>query len=247
MASPKALATQAIRDLEAASDLRVAAQSRIYYKPDEVVCFYGVSTPNTRKIAKNLSRQIRDNWQLDDALRFCDILIKRRELEAKCVGIFGLAEFRRSFDKTMLAKIEVWLEQGYCSDWSTTDGLCIYVIAPLIGDFPELIPKLKGWVGKKNLWLRRAAAVSLTPSARHGKHLDEVYEIAAKLLSYPEDLIRKANGWLLREAGKTDAKRLEAFLLHYGPAIPRTTLRYAIERFTPGKRKLLLTQTKAVD
>src|SRR4030095_8216032 len=107
--------------------------------------------------------------------------------------------------------------------------------------------KLKGWAGNKSLWVRRASAVPLTSSARHGEHLDDVYEIAEKLLTYPEDLIHKANGWLLREAGKADANRLEAFLIHHGPALPRPTLRYAIERFSPDKRKLLLAKTKAVD
>jgi 3-methyladenine DNA glycosylase AlkD len=67
------------------------------------------------------------------------------------------------------------------------------------------------------------------------------------LLPYPEDLIHKANGWLLREAGKADPRRLEAFLLEHGSRIPRTTLRYAIERFSPAKRKSLLAKTKASD
>jgi 3-methyladenine DNA glycosylase AlkD len=59
-----------------------------------------------------------------------------------------------------------------------------------------------------------------------------------------DDLIHKATGWLLREAGKTDMPRLEKFLLENGVAIPRTTLRYAIERFPEDKRKRLLTKTK---
>jgi 3-methyladenine DNA glycosylase AlkD len=63
-------------------------------------------------------------------------------------------------------------------------------------------------------------------------------------LGDPEDLMHKASGWLLREAGKTDAERLEKFLLTHGPAIPRTTVRYSIERFPEGKRKELLVATR---
>ena len=58
-----------------------------------------------------------------------------------------------------------------------------------------------------------------------------------------EDLIQKAVGWLLREAGKVAPEKLEAYLLANGPAIPRTTVRYAIERFDDTTRKSLLTAT----
>ena len=74
--------------------------------------------------------------------------------------------------------------------------------------------------------------------------LDDAYAIAESLFKYPEDLIHKATGWMLREAGKPDPARLEGFLLKHGPKIPRTTLRYAIERFPPEKRKTLLEKTK---
>lgn len=245
MTSPKQLAAQILRELKAAGDPRVAAQSRVYFKSDEDVRFYGVNTPATRKIAKALSQQVRGEWRLGDAIAFCDLLIRERELEAKAAGIFVLAEFKKSYEKTMLRTIEDWLAGDRCADWATTDGLCASVLAPLVKSFPELIAKLKGWPGKRNLWLRRASIVSLIPLARRGEHLDDAYEIVESLLQCSEDLIHKANGWFLREAGKADSKRLEAFLLTHGPRIPRTTIRYAIERFSPAKRKSLLAKTKA--
>ena len=63
-------------------------------------------------------------------------------------------------------------------------------------------------------------------------------------MSDPEDLVQKATGWLLREAGRTDRKRLEEFLLIHGRKIARTTLRYAIEHFPPAEYKRLLEETK---
>ena len=59
-----------------------------------------------------------------------------------------------------------------------------------------------------------------------------------------EDLIQKAVGWALREAGKSDMGRLEQYLRENGPRIPRTTLRYAIERFSPRRRRELLVATR---
>jgi 3-methyladenine DNA glycosylase AlkD len=95
------------------------------------------------------------------------------------------------------------------------------------------------------MWVRRAAAVSLIPSVRRGLALDLAYGVARTLHPDPEDLIQKAVGWMLREAGKADARRLERYLRANGPRIPRTTLRYAIERFPPAKRHALLKITKS--
>jgi 3-methyladenine DNA glycosylase AlkD len=74
--------------------------------------------------------------------------------------------------------------------------------------------------------------------------LDEAYGLVASLLGDAEDLMHKACGWLLREAGKTDMARLERFLLSHGSAVPRTTVRYAIERFPETRRRELLVRTR---
>ena len=71
-----------------------------------------------------------------------------------------------------------------------------------------------------------------------------MYEIAKRLHADREDLIQKAVGWVLREAGKTDPARLERYLRANGASIPRTTLRYAIERFPEAKRRNLLVATR---
>lgn len=104
---------------------------------------------------------------------------------------------------------------------------------------------MRAWSKHPNMWVRRASIVGLLPLARKGQALDLLYEIAARLHKDTEDLIQKAVGWALREAGKPDVVRLERYLRANGPSIPRTTLRYAIERFPPGKRRALLVATKA--
>ncbi|MDX2032452.1 MAG: DNA alkylation repair protein [Blastocatellia bacterium] len=241
------LQAEARRELKAAGDPRIAAQARVYFKPDEKVRFYGVNAPTARKIARGLSARVRGAWGLDEAMAFCEAMLREPEAEAKSVGILVLADFKRQFDGTMARTIEGWLEEGLCADWATTDGLCMSVLGPLLGIHPELVAKLRGWTRRRSLWLRRASAVPLTYYARRGRHLDEVYEIAEALFDYPEDLIHKANGWLLRDAGKTDPARLEAFLLAHGPRIPRTTIRYAIEKFPPARRKTLLACTRSTN
>ncbi len=245
--SPDQLTKQAERELKAAANVRVAMQAKTYFKPDEEVWIFGVDTPTQRRIAGGLYQRVRGAWTIGDAIAFCDLLIKRRELELKNVGIFMLARYQKSFDKDLLRNVESWLANDHCANWAATDALCGEVLGPLIRQHPQrswLIARLKTWTGKRNLWLRRASAVGMIHSARRGENLDDAYAIAESLFKYSEDLIHKATGWMLREAGKPDPARLENFLLEHGPKIPRTTLRYAIERFPPEKRKSLLERTK---
>ncbi len=241
----KQLEAEARRELTAAGDPRVAAQARVYFKSGEAVRFYGVRATATREIARRLAAQVRNAWRLDDAMAFCEAMLREPELEAKSVGILVLGAFRRQFEKRMAREIERWLDDDLCADWATTDALCAAVLTPLIELHPDLVATLQSWTRRRSLWLRRASAVPLTHFARRGRHLDEIYAIAEALFAYPEDLIHKANGWMLRDAGRTDLARLEAFLLAHGPRIPRTTIRYAIEKFPPARRKTLLACTRA--
>jgi 3-methyladenine DNA glycosylase AlkD len=128
-----------------------------------------------------------------------------------------------------------------------TDSICCSLIGPLLVKYPELGVRMLVWARDRNLWVRRAAAVGLIPSIRQRRGaLDLAYEVARRLHPDQEDLIQKAAGWMLREAGKIDQPRLERYLRANGRDIPRTTLRYAIERFPEGKRRQLLEVTKKI-
>src|SRR5262249_40276438 len=105
---------------------------------------------------------------------------------------------------------------------------------------PKLAVQMRGWSKDRNMWVRRASIVGLLPLVRARGDIDLVYEIAKRLHADPNDLIHKAVGWALREAGKIDPKRLERYLRANVGAIPRTTFRYAIERFPLTKRRALL-------
>ena len=92
--------------------------------------------------------------------------------------------------------------------------------------------------------MRRGATVAFVPLVKQKKYVPTAYKIASRLFDDKEDLIHKAVGWLLRETGKSDMERLKRFLLKHGPKIPRTSLRYAIERFPKDERKQLLEATR---
>ena len=89
------------------------------------------------------------------------------------------------------------------------------------------------------LWDRRIAMISTLEHIRQG-NLDNTFWLAEKFLTDPEDLMHKATGWMLREAGKRDEAALTGFIRLHDSRMPRTMLRYAIERFAPEKRKAWL-------
>jgi len=93
----------------------------------------------------------------------------------------------------------------------------------------------------RSLWERRIAIVATLYFIRLND-LTDALQISRLLLSDQEDLIHKAAGWMLREAGKRDASALKAFLEHHAPFMPRTMLRYAIEKFPPAERRFWLIQ-----
>jgi 3-methyladenine DNA glycosylase AlkD len=218
-----------------------------YFRGPVDLAFYNVGTAAMRDLARSIHAEHKDAWTIGDAMAFADELIESRYLEVKSVGIEVVARYRRGFTPRLLAAWKRWLAGNHSANWATTDAICGVLIGPLLLQHPELCPRMRAWARDRNMWVRRASMVGLIPRARRGESLDLVYDIARRLHADGEDLIHKAVGWTLREAGKTDMARLERYLRANGAAIPRTTLRYAIERFPEGKRRAILAATRRKD
>jgi 3-methyladenine DNA glycosylase AlkD len=125
----------------------------------------------------------------------------------------------------------------YINNWDLVD-----ISAPnIVGAFLMKRSKkpLYQLAKSKSLWERRIAVLATFWFIRSNKFAD-TFKIAKILLQDKEDLIHKAVGWMLREVGKRDIGRVEAFLQKHCLVMPRTMLRYAIERFTQSKRQMFL-------
>ena len=215
-----------------------------YFRGSVDLGFYNVGSAATRELARTIHAQHKDDWSIDDAMALADVLIEDRHLEAKSVGIELVARYRRSFTPRLLPAWKRWLADNHSANWATTDALCGVLIGPLLVQHPAEAARLRAWPRHRNMWVRRASVVALIALARQGVALDLLYDNARRLHADQEDLIQKAVGWALREAGKTDMPRLERYLRRHGPTIPRTTLGYAIERFPAAKRAALLAATR---
>jgi 3-methyladenine DNA glycosylase AlkD len=240
---PRIAAARVMRELSRSGTPRRAAGMAAYFRAYEGLEFLGVDSATIRRVAANVHASAGQDWDLDAARSFAAALVARPQLEAKLLGIVLLGRFRRQFDRSLLADARRWLER-WCHDWATTDGLCSEVIGPLLVARPELRKVLRGWRRSRHLYVRRASAVGLINLARAGRELDEAYGAALALAAEDHHLMHKAVGWLLREAGKTDAARLERLLRRHGRRLSRTSVRYAIERFPAGKRAALLKLTR---
>jgi len=128
------------------------------------------------------------------------------------------------------------------NNWDLVDVCAIYVIGGYLFDKPRKV--LYKLARSKNTWERRTSIVSTAYFIRQ-RDLDDTFKIAEILLGDKEDLIHKATGWMLRFAGDKDRARLLAFLDKHAATMPRTALRYAIEKFDEKQRKHYLSLKKA--
>lgn len=241
---PAAAAREVKRVLAAKGDPVKAQGAQRYFK--EEVKSYGVAAAEVHALGRALYDRIKADWTVEEAMGLCDILFDEPELEPKAVGSLVLGRFKASFPPSLFARAKNWLAADRLPGWASVDVFAPSCLGAFLERYPAYVEKIKPWAGHSNRWVRRASLVSFIKLARKAEFQPAIYEISASIFGDEDDLIHKANGWLLREAGKADPARLEKFLRAHGPAIPRTTLRYAIERFPEAKRQAVLRDTKRI-
>jgi len=108
--------------------------------------------------------------------------------------------------------------------------LCTHAFGAFIFQFPKFISNVKEWTQSPNRWIRRASAVVTIYSVRRQKHLKEIFEIADILLTDPDVMVQKGYGWMLKETSNHYPKEVFDYVIRHRREMPRTSLRYAIEK-----------------
>lgn len=194
--------------------------------------FIGVRVPQTREVA----RQFKD-LSVSELEQVLESPIHEMRL---CAVIIMAEQAKRADDARLQQLVTLYLRRSdRINNWDIVDVSCTYIVGAYVLRHPEKVTLLYKLAKSRNIWERRVAMVSTGLLIRAGQ-LDPAFDIAAMLLADKHDLMHKAVGWMLREAGKKDADRLRAFLHEHIAAMPRTALRYAIERFDPEERQYFL-------
>ncbi len=188
--------------------------------------FIGCTVPECRLVAKEFR-----------ALPLAEVekLIISRVHEERAVGLFILvAQFERAPDKRIFQLYRK--RMAYVNNWDLVDLSAPQIVGGWLADKPRGV--LDTLAKSKVLWYRRIAMVATFYFIRRGESKDAI-RIAEALVDDEQDLIHKAVGWMLREVEKrASAEALNAFLLRHAATMPRTMLRYAIERLTPAEKKM---------
>lgn len=193
----------------------------------------GVRKPQVRAIARKYQKDIgTTKRELFDAAN--DIL-ETNIYEATVVAFQWALRAKKEYEPADFHLFEQWLKK-YVHDWSACDDLCGGPLGHILIMYPELAVKTVPWRAARNRWVQRASAVALIPGVRKGLFLKEIQAAATALLQTEDDLVQKAYGWALKEAAATFQDEVFAYVMKNKDIMPRTALRYAIEKMPRAQR-----------
>lgn len=186
--------------------------------------FLGVIVPNTRKVAKN---------HKDSPYIVIEMLLESEWHECRLCALLMLIEkYRKEPDQV----VQFYLTHTKgINNWDLVDLSAPYILGDFLQDKTDR-NVLYELAGSAVMWERRIAVVSTLMLIRDGQ-LDDTFRLAEMLIDSRHDLMQKSIGWMLREAGKRDEERLVRFLENHRHEMPRTMLRYAIEKFPEPERR----------
>ena len=192
--------------------------------------FLGIKVPVSRKIAKQFK---------DLSLSEIQELLYSKMHEERLIALFILTEqYSKGDEEKKKVIYDFYLKNlKRVNNWDLVDLSAEKIIGAYLLEKDKQI--LFKFTRSKNLWKRRIAIMSTFHFIKNGLY-DTTFEIADVLLKDEHDLIHKAVGWMLREIGNRDVKIEEAFLKRQYKNLPRTMLRYAIEKFPEKKRQAYL-------
>lgn len=194
----------------------------------EPIKSYNVRSKNVKKIAKDFFPTC-PACELIDA---CDALWSSGYLEEGSIAI----QWVRKAKLYEFFMLETWIYK-YVKNWAHVDELCGKVLGPLLIVKPEHIDRVKSWTKSTNRWKRRAAAVSFIVPVRKGLYKEHMIDVANLLLKDNDNMVQKGYGWLLKEGCKKFQDEVFDFVMKNKKDMPRTALRYAIEKMPAHLKK----------
>jgi len=181
----------------------------------------GIISQKYFQLIKSLSKE--------EMCKLCEVLFKSDMYEEFMIAANWIQKRDKEFISKDIDLYENWINK-YVNNWAKCDVFCNHSVGSLVERYPKLIKYPKKWAKSKNLWMRRASAVSLIIPAKNGLFLNDIFEICDILLEDREDMVQKGYGWLLKVTSQINLKMVFDYVMKNKGKMPRTSLRYAIEK-----------------
>jgi len=214
------------QDLTLNADEKTRLSGERFFK--EEVKMYGVKSAVGTRIGREHFKAIQHKSKTH-IFSLCEELWKSGIMEESFVACNWSYYVRKDYAPADFVIFERWVN-NYVKNWASCDTLCNHTIGTFIDMYPEFLAGLKRWALSDNRWVKRASSVSLIIPAKNGNFLNDIFEIADILLTDKDDMVQKGYGWMLKAANKTHEKEVFNYVIKHKSTMPRTSLRYAIEK-----------------
>lgn len=202
------------------------------------VTIIGVRVPAIRKLAQGWHQANKDVTP-EFALDLLESAFERRCREELLFTIFVLARLKRKNTPAHLESIHPLIDK--IEDWEVCDQLSMTVIGEIVAGAPEEAARLEKWAQSENRWRRRAAVASTTALNQKGRRLTgPTLQICRHVMAERDAGVKKAVGWALREATKSDPEAIYRFLLEWKSTAAPRILNEGSQKLTAGQRKAIL-------
>lgn len=190
--------------------------------------FLGITNPDLRKAIKPYCKSL--------SLEETGVLLKSPEHEFRLAALFILVEKFNKNKENREEIINIYINStDYVNNWDLVDSSAHYLLGPWLEDKDRSL--LYEFAKSNHLWKQRISIMATFDYIKKNRDFKDTLKISEILLNHEHDLIHKAVGWMLREVGNISLKTEEDFLKEHYKTMPRTMLRYAIEKFPKEKRE----------
>jgi len=204
----------------------------------EEVKLYGVKSAVVSRISKDQFKLVK-GYPKSKIFQLCDELWASGYMEESFIACNWSYALHKNYEPADFEIFQKWVMNDV-SNWASCDTLCNHTVGTFADMYPEYLTRLKQWAREKNRWAKRASAVSLIIPARQGRYLNDIFEIADILLTDKDDMVQKGYGWMLKAASQAHPDEVFDYVVKNKAAMPRTALRYAIEKMKPEQKAVAM-------
>ncbi|MBK7627899.1 MAG: DNA alkylation repair protein [Bacteroidales bacterium] len=225
-------------ELKQNADEKTRISGERFFK--ENVRLYGIRTATVTSIGREHFKNLSDKSK-SSVFRLCEELWKSGMIEESFIACNWSYYVHKLYEHTDFEIFEKWVNK-YINNWASCDTFCNHTVGDFIVMYPSYLSGLKRWAKSENRWMKRASAVSLIVPARKGKFLTDIFEIADILHSDKDDMVQKGYGWMLKSASQAHQKEVFDYVVSKKATMPRTSLRYAIEKMPAELKAIAMTK-----